>query len=117
MIQSHDLCEMIFSSVAVEPNSWMEILKRLKLDPSSFLSSSSRELTSILISNMADKTQACLLALHTLLVFGERAVTPVLMDEVCNVLGNQEVVTASTDGMEIMNTPQGQLWHKGMKTE
>ncbi len=95
----------------------MSILRKLGLDPAPFLSSFSNNLTSLIISNMVSRPQASLFALRTLLTFGPEAVTSVLVEEVCQVLGNPRVVGVSDEEMEILRTPRGELWHSGMKKE
>lgn len=110
MYSSHE-CYM-FVGVGV----WMAVLKKLSLPPSS-LSSSSPQLLSILLSNMAAKPETCLRSLRSLLALQADAIVPALIEEVCRVLGDPGVVGASPEDMEVMRTPEGQLWHPAMRKE
>lgn len=107
----------IVFAVGVNASGWMAILKQLQLDPSSFLSSCSHQLLSLLLSNMASDPQACLLALRSLLALQEDVMMAALAAEVCRLLGEEQVVGATSDDMEIMRTPEGELWHVAMRKQ
>ena len=94
----------------------MAMLKKLALPPSS-LAGSSHQLVSLLLSNMADKSEVCLRSLRSLLDLQADAVVPVLVGEACQLLGDPQVVRVTQDDMEILATPDGQLWHLAMKKE
>ncbi len=61
--------------------------------------------------------QASRSALFTLLRLGAGSVLPWVVEEACQVLGRAEVLETTEEQMEIMCTPSGQLWHKGMLQE
>ena len=103
-------------TVEVEPDAWGALLKHLDLQ-SSFLASSSEQLVSVLVSNMASKPRACVSALRSLLALQPGGVVPVLVGEVCQLLEEQKVLVVSEEDMEVMHTPEGQLWHAGMRKE
>lgn len=98
-------------------SAWLGLLRISGLDPAALLSSSSRELASILSSNMAARREACVRALQTLVVCGCESVVSVLVEGVCEVLREKEVVKASQQDMEVMCTPQGEIWHDGFRKE
>lgn len=94
----------------------MAVLQKLSFNPSS-LTSSSQELFSLLLSNMAANPEACLRSLRSLLALQADAIVPVLVGEMCRVLGDPQVLGATPEDMEVMGTPDGQLWHPGMSKE
>lgn len=106
-----------FFPVEVNPGAWFSVLRCFNLQPSSFISSSSHQLVSTLLSNMASNSRACVLALRSLLSVQASAVVPVLVLEVCKLLGGQQVLEATDNEMGILHTPEGELWHEGMRKE
>ncbi len=95
---------------------WLAMLRKLSFPPSS-LTSSSQKLFSLLLSNMASKPEACLLSLRSLLAIQDDAIVPVLVEEACRLLGDAQVVGVTCEDMEVMGTPEGQLWHAALRKE
>lgn len=104
-------------AVEANPAAWRILLKKLQLQPSSLFASSSAELVTLLTSNMATKPNACLHALRSLLTQQGVAVSALLVAELCKQLSDQRVLGATDQDMEILRTPEGEIWHTGMKEE
>ena len=66
---------------------------------------------------MVVQPQACRLALSTLLTFVAAPIAAVLVEEVCKLLRRQELLDATEEHLEILHTPQGLLWHSGLRKE
>ena len=103
--------------VEANPAAWELLLKKLELQPSSLVASSSAELVTLLTSNMATKPAACLHALRSLLTQQGDAVSALVVEELCKQLSDHRVLEATDQDMEILHTPEGEIWHAGMKKE
>ena len=53
----------------------------------------------------------------TLLRYGADDLLPNMVKRVCSLLSSPEVGGATSEQLEIMCTPEGQLWHRGMTKE
>jgi hypothetical protein len=52
-----------------------------------------------------------------LLHYGADGLLPNMVKRVCSLLSSPEVVGVTSEQLEIMYTPEGQLWHRGMTKE
>ena len=94
----------------------MSILKRLDISHSS-LSSSCPQLLTTLLTNMPSTPHTCTLAFKTLLTVQSGGVVPLLVQEVCQLLGDPQVLGVTEEDMEVLRTHEGELWHAGMRKE
>lgn len=101
----------------MDASAWLSLLQKAELDPNSLISDSHDELASLLESNMSSNREACMSGLKSLVLCGGSGVVGTVVGKVCSVLSSREVVRASQEDMDILCTPEGQLWHGGMKKE
>ena len=95
----------------------MNLLKKLDLSPSTFISQRADDLLSLIENNLSIRRESCLAAMETLLCYGADNVLPNMVKRVCSLLSSPEVVGVTSEQLEIMYTPEGQLWHRGMTKE
>ena len=110
------LCIHGLFSVEIDSRVWTTMLKRLDLQMP-VLASSCQQLLSTVLTNMDSKSQACTLAFRSLLTVQAEGVVPLLVLEVCQVLGDQQVLGVTEQEMEVLRTSEGELWHAGMRKE
>ncbi len=100
-----------FFVVSSNPSSWQKVISKLNLVPGDLISQSSSHLLRTLLEGMTKQREACGNALGTLLTLGAKLIVPKIVDDLCELLGNTEVQGVTEEMVEIMYTPQGQLWH------
>ena len=99
------------------PSAWLNILKKLDLSPSTFISQRAADFLSLIESHLSTRHETCLAAMATLLCYGADDLLPNMVKRVCSLLSSPEVVGVTSEQLEIMYTPEGQLWHRGMTKE
>ena len=118
-------CNLLFNSLSLSlsftavvcPSAWLNILKKLDLSPSTFISQTADDLLSLIENNISTRRESCLAATATLLRYGADDLLPNMVKRVCSLLSSAEVVGVTSEQLEIMYTPEGQLWHRGMTKE
>ena len=110
------MCSLYFSD-CVCPTAWVDLLKRLNLDPRALISNQADVILKSLTDMMSTKKETCYRSLATLLTFGPDFLVPKIVDDVCVLLGNRELMEVTEEQMEILTTPPGELWHSGMRKE
>lgn len=113
------LCFNILSSfvASTNPGSWTKVISKLNLDPNELISGHSSQLLRTVLEGMTEQREACCNALGTLLKLGPELIAPKIVDGLCELLDNPDVRGGTEDMLEIMYTPQGQLWHQGLLKE
>ena len=99
------------------PSAWLNILQKLDLSPSAFISQRADDLLSLIESNLSTRRDTCLAAMTTLLHYGADDLLPNMVKRVCTLLSSPDVTGVTSEQLEIMYTPEGQLWHIGMTKE
>ena len=99
------------------PGGWQKVISRLKLDPSDLLSQHTSDLLHAIHEGMTEQKDASRSALLTLLKYEAAIIVPKIVDNLCELLGNTDLLGVTEEMMEIMYTPQGQLWHQGLLKE
>ena len=89
----------------------------MNLDPTDLLSQHTSDLLRAIYGGITKQRDASRSALLTLLKYGAGLIVPKIVDNLCELLGNTEVLGVTEEMMEIMYTPQGQLWHQGLLKE
>lgn len=95
----------------------MLLLQKLELDPRTLISELADEILKTLRDKMSNRKETCHRALATLLTFGPDLMVPRVVDDMCLLLGNREVMEVTEEQIEILHTPPGELWHQGMTRE
>ena len=108
---------IIFFTVAIEPDAWLKLLRKMELKPHPLVVELTNQTLSLVMDAMATRSDQSRACLRTLLRVSEDSVVGCVVDEVCRVLGAREVVSVTTDDMEIMLTPPTQLWHNQLWKE
>ena len=101
----------------MDTSAWLSLLRKAELDPGALMFDCHGDLASVLTANMAAHHESCVHGLRTVVICGGGGVVGELVEGVCSVLGASEVVRASEDDMEVLCTPEGQLWHAGLRKE
>ena len=83
----------------------------MELKPHPLVVELTNQILSLVMDGMATRPDQSRASLKTLLRVSEESVVRGVVDEVTRVLGAPEVVSVTTDDMEIMLTPPTQLWH------
>jgi len=104
-------------TAAICPHAWGSILQKLSFPPHSLISQCANELLTTILGRVQSQPQACRNALSSLVSFGAGLFLPKVVEQVCALLGQQEVLEVTGEQLEVMRTPPGQLWHKGMVHE
>ena len=105
------------STVAVDPSTWLHLLRKLELEPHPLVAKTTNELLSVVLEGMAVHPDQSRGALRTLMGVAEECVVESVIGEVCRVMGAPEVISVTTDEMEIMLTPPIQLWNPQLRHE
>ena len=66
---------------------------------------------------MASQQETCRNALASLAGLGMESFLPEVVGQACALLGQWGVLDVTEDQLEVMHTPPGQLWHRGMMHE
>ena len=103
--------------MAVEPDAWVKLLRRMELKPHPLVVELTNQILSLVLDGMATRPDQSRASLRTLLRVSEDSVVGGVVDEVCRVLSAPEVVSVATDDIEIMLTPPTQLWHNQLWKE
>ena len=103
--------------MAVEPDAWVKLLRRMELKPHPLVMESTNQILSLVLDGMATRPDQSRASLRTLLRVSEDSVVGGVVDEVCRVLSAPEVISVATDDIEIMLTPPTQLWHNQLWKE
>lgn len=104
-------------TAAICPHAWGSILQKLSFPPHSLISQCANELLTTILGRVQSQPQSCHKALSSLVSFGAGLFLPEVVEQVCALLGQQEVLEVTGEQLEVMRTPPGQLWHKGMMHE
>ena len=89
----------------------------MELKPHPLISGSTNRVLSLVLDAMATRPDQSRASLKTLLCVCEESVVEGVVKEVCRVVGASEVISVTTDDMEIMLTPPTQLWHSQLWKE
>ena len=66
---------------------------------------------------MASQQEACHNALFSLAGLGMESFLPEVVGQACTLLEQRSILEVTEEKLEIMHTPLGQLWHRGMMQE
>ena len=106
-----EFCCFTCIPVAVDPNAWLHLLRKMELKPHPFVTEMTNQILSIVLEGMATRPDQSRCSLQTLLCVGEECLVESVVGEVCRVMGAPEVVSVTTEDMEIFMTPPTRLWH------
>ena len=97
--------------VAVDPNAWLRFLRTLELKPHPLVAESTDQIRDVILEGVATRPDQSRSSLQTLMCVSEECVVESVVDEVCRVMGAPEVISVTTEDMEILLTPPTRLWH------
>ena len=89
----------------------------MELKPHPLVGESTNQILSLVLEGMGTRADQSRASLRTLLRVSEESVVGGVVEEVCRVMGAREVVSVTTEDMEIMLTPPTQLWHNQLWKE
>ena len=106
---SHDY--LICSSVAIDPHAWLHLLHKLELEPHLLIAEATDKILAVIFEGVATQPDQSRSSIRTLLSVGKEGIVEGVVSEVCRVLGASEVISVTTEEMEIFSTPPTKLWH------
>ena len=98
-------------TAAVDPSAWLSFLRKLELKPHPLVAETTNQMLTVILEGMGTQPDQSRGSLQTLLHVGEECVVESVVEEVCRVMGAPEVVSVTTEDMEILLTPPTHLWH------
>ena len=90
----------------------MKLLKRLNLDPRAFVVGQMTSLLAVVLKGVSTDPDAAKRSLVTLCHLSRNELALLLMGCARKILTNKSVVECSQDELEILLTPDDQLWHR-----
>ena len=101
----------------MEPRAWLNLLKKMEVKPHPLIKGSIGRILSLVLDGMATKPDQSCASVRTVLQVSEGSMVESVVEEVCRVVHALEVISVTTDDMEIMLTPPTQLWHSQLWKE
>ena len=91
---------------------WVKFLKKLNFDPKSFIAKEMESLLTVVLKGVSTDSDAAKRSFETLCGLGRNELATLLVGCTRKILTNKSVVECSQDDLEILLTPEDQLWHR-----
>lgn len=97
--------------MAIDPYGWLHLLHKLELKPHLLIAEATDKILAVILEGVATQPDQSRSSIQTLLSVGKDCIVEGVVSEVCRVLGASEVISVTTEDMEIFWTPSTKLWH------